>query len=345
MQLLTLGELKTGLLRGEINEALLHAQAESVAGKNTRDGKPYREVQFADSRDRICLRAWSDTPVYALCAALEPGACVEIQGDFNLHATFGLEARRWTFRPLNAVERASLLAGSAAARERQEADFQFIAETAQGLGDPRLRLVCEWFLVRHGEEFRRAAAARNYHHARRGGLIEHTAQMMRAALALSAVYPRLNRDLLLAGVLFHDCGKMWENRVGDASFGIEHSERGELIGHISLGLEAVNDLWSQLEARRAFEAWSGMTPPTERVRWHLLHLIASHHGELAFGSPVAPKTPEASALHYIDNFDARMEMIFSAYETAPQVAPHIHERVRPLPGYSIEQLPPAPDAG
>ena len=75
---------------------------------------------------------------------------------------------------------------------------------------------------------------------------------------------------------------------------------------------------------------------------HLLHLIASHHGEMAFGSPVVPKTPEACALHYIDNLDAKMEMVFNAYGTAAQVAPNIYDRTRPLPGYLIEPLKPFP---
>jgi 3'-5' exoribonuclease len=337
---ITLSELKARLTRGEVNGAVVHAQAEAVLTKSTRDGKPFCEVQFTDSGDRVSLRAWSDSPAYALCTNLAQGACVEISGDFAHHPSYGLEARRWTFRLLDADEQATLLAGSRATRERQETDFQFIAETVQGLADPRLRIVCELFLVRYGEAFRRAAAARNYHHARRGGLVEHTAQMLRAAVALAAVYPRLHRDLLLAGVLFHDAGKVWENNVAAAGFGIELSVRGELLGHINLGLEMVNDLWRQLLAENAFAAWETTGPAAETVRFHLLHLIVSHHGELAFGSPVVPKTPEACALHYIDNFDAKMEMVFNSYATAPQVAADIYDRTRPLPGYLIEQLPP-----
>jgi 3'-5' exoribonuclease len=336
---LTLSELKTRLGQGEVNGAVVHAQVEAVVTKSTRDGKPFCEVQFTDSRDRVSLRAWNDSPVYALCTNLVEGACVEVTGDFAHHPSYGLEARRWTFRPLDAAEQAALLAGSRETQARQESDFQFIAETVQGLADPRLRIVCELFLVRSGGAFRRAAAARNYHHARRGGLVEHTAQMLRAAIALAAVYPRLNRDLLLAGVLFHDAGKVWENNVAPTGFGIELSVRGELLGHINLGLEMVNDLWRQLLAENAFAAWENHEPAAETVRWHLLHLIASHHGELAFGSPVVPKTPEACALHYIDNFDAKMEMVFSSYATAPQIAADIYDRTRPLPGYLIEQLP------
>ena len=337
-ELLTLSELKTRLSRGEVNNVLVHLQVEAVVTKATRDGKPYYEVQFIDSRDRLSLRAWSDAPVYALCGSLAAGACVEVSGDFGHHPTYGLEARRWNLRPLVEAEQAALLAGSRELRERQDADFQFILETVQALGDPRLRIVCELFLAQSGEAFRRAAAARNYHHARRGGLVEHTAQMMRAAVALAGVYPRLNRDLLLAGVLFHDAGKVWENQVSPGGFGIELSARGELIGHISLGQEIVNDLWRQLLAEDAFAAWQTLEPAGETVRWHLLHLIASHHGELAFGSPVVPKTPEASALHYIDNFDAKMEMVFSSYATAPLVAEGIYDRTRPLPGHLVERL-------
>ena len=233
------------------------------------------------------------------------------------------------------------MGGAKETRERQEADYQFIAETVQSLADPRLRILCEMFLVENGDRFRRTAGARSFHHARRGGLVEHTAQMMRSACALSDVYKKLNRDLLIAGVLFHDTGKLWENHVPEEGFSIEHCERGELLGHINMGIEIVNNLWRQLKANDAFAEWKTVTPSAESVRLHLLHLIASHHGEMAFGSPVVPKTPEACALHYIDNLDAKMEMIFTGYATAAQVAPNIYDKVRPL-GYLIEPLPSFP---
>ena len=122
------------------------------------------------------------------------------------------------------------------------------------------------------------------------------------------------------------------------AFGIEHCERGELLGHISMGIEIVNNLWRQLKANDTLAEWKTLEPSSEAVRLHLLHLIASHHGEMAFGSPVVPKTPEACALHYIDNLDAKMEMVFNAYSTAQRVAPNIYDKVRPLPGYLIEPL-------
>ena len=76
----------------------------------------------------------------------------------------------------------------------------------------------------------------------------------------------------------------------------------------------------------------------EDCRLHLLHLIAAHHGEPQFGSPVYPKTPEAHALNYIDNLDARLEMIFAGYAVAKPLATRIFERVRPLPGNLVKAL-------
>lgn len=341
MPILTLSELRALVTdKREVSDASAHAMVDLLATKTTKDGKPYLEVHFADARDRLMLRAWSDAPVYALCAELQKGHAVEVSGDFSHHASFGLDARRWTFRRLSPSETADLVAGPKAVRERQETDFQFIAETTQTFRDPRLRILCEMFLVEFGDRFKRAAAARTYHHARRGGLVEHTAQMMRAGNALAGIYPRLNRDLLLAGALFHDSGKLWENQVPAEGFGIEHSERGEMLGHITMGVEIVNGLWRQLKTNDCYLAWKTLDPPSEAVRLHLLHLVASHHGEMAFGSPVVPKTPEAAALHYIDNLDAKMEMLFNAYATAGKVAPNVYDRVRPLAGNIIEPLKP-----
>src|SRR5439155_668748 len=85
------------------------------------------------------------------------------------------------------------------------------------------------------------------HPARRGGLVEHTAQMMRVALALCPLYDQLNLDLLLAGILFHDSGKLWENHLPEDGFTMGFDERGELMGHISIGLELVNSLWRKLQ--------------------------------------------------------------------------------------------------
>jgi 3'-5' exoribonuclease len=330
-------------------EARLPAQIEALARKETRDGKPFYEITLADGETRLTLRAWSDSPAYALCEGLAAGAFIEVSGEFTSSAAFGVEAKRWTCQPLAEADREALLAGPPELRARQLADFEHIHAVVASLADPRLRALAELYLAEYGDRFRRTAAARQNHHARRGGLVEHVAQMMRSADAIAGAYPLLNRDLLLTAVLFHDAGKLWENALPAEGFIMPFDERGEMLGHITIGIELLNALWRKLFAAPEAAAWKDFQPANEDVRLHLLHLIASHHGELQFGSPVVPKTPEAWALHYVDNLDAKMEMFAVGYTVARPLAPRIFERVWPLPGHLLRPLPrfvaPVPEVG
>jgi len=336
MQLMTLSEIRRAAQSGPVS-ARVHVQVESAAPKLTREQKPYCELSLADACDRMTLRVWSDHPAYKACSSLTNESFIELTGEFNSHSQFGLEAQKWTVRPLTPQEKSELLQGPAELRQKQNADWKFILETIAKISDPRLHTLCDAFVKDMGERFRRTAAARKYHHARRGGLVEHTAQMMRVAMTIAPLYPQLNVDLLIAGILFHDSGKLWENNYPESGFVMDYNERGELVGHISIGLELVNSLWRKL-ATDSGEIWKNLTPPSEDVRLHLLHLIGAHHGEMQFGSPVDPKTPEAMALHYIDNLDARLEMFAAGYLTAKPLADRIFDRVRPLPGNLVLSL-------
>ena len=338
MQLLSLSEIRRHAQNGAAVEARVHVQIEGVASKVTREQKPYCELNLADACDRMTLRVWSDHPEYKPCSTLKASDFIELGGEFVRHQQFGLDARNWKVRHLNGQERSELLQGPAELRARQAADWEYIVERTRALEDPRLRALGEAFLAEHGERFRRTAGARSYHHARRGGLVEHVAQMMRLALAIGPLYPQLNLDLLIAGVLFHDAGKLWENHLPETGFTMGYDERGELMGHISIGLELVNSIWRKLQTDENIRAWSACTPSSEDVRMHLLHLIGAHHGEPQFGSPVSPKTPEAMALNYIDNLDARMEMFAAGYLVAKPIADRIYDRVRPLPGNLVKPL-------
>ena len=335
MNLLTLTEIRRAIQNGAAS-ARVHVQVESATPKLTREQQPYCELTLADACDRMTLRVWSDHPAYKTCNVLTNQDFIELTAEFY-QSQYGLDARKWTVRPLTEQEKNELLQGPTELRAKQKADWEFISATMQSLADPRLRALCEAFLQEWGDRFRRTAAARNYHHARRGGLVEHTAQMMRVARQIAPLYPELNLDLLLAGILFHDSGKLWENALPENGFVMSYDELGELMGHISIGLELVNALWRRLSVENA-EAWKNLSPTSEDVRMHLLHLIGAHHGEPEFGSPVAPKTPEAMALHYIDNLDARLEMFAAGYTTAKPLAARIFDRVRPLPGNLVKSL-------
>lgn len=330
-------ELKR-LTAAEHTAVSVHAQVDEVASKRTKEQKPYLEILLRDGTSSFPLRVWSDHLSFGFCSELRSGDFVEIQGDFIVSATFGLEARNWKVRFLTDAEKNDLLGGPADVREKQSSDYSAIESFSSSIRDPRLRELSLLFLREYSDRLRRAAGARSYHHARRGGLVEHIAQMMRAGDALAAIYPALNRDLLLAGTLFHDSGKLWENCYPKESFIMPHDFRAELIGHISMGVELVNRLWQRLKESTEFSSWDLLSPDSDLVRLHLIHLVASHHGEKQFGSPVEPKTPEAMTLHLIDNLDAKLEMMSGNYQLGKRLAPDVFERVRPLPTNLVTAL-------
>jgi 3'-5' exoribonuclease len=308
----------------------VHVQVDQRSEKQTSGGAPFLEIKLADSGESIVWRVFDNNPLFVDARGLQRGSFLELTAQWVDTGKYGIEPRQPKMRVLSDDEKLLLLGGDPDLANRQQTDFTDITHFVAGMNDPRLRCLCSLFLEKHGERFRRTAAARENHHARRGGLVEHVAQMMRCAVAIAGVYPRLNQDLLVAGVLFHDCGKLWENSYPENSFAMPYQLHGEMLGHITLGLELVNKLWRDMHDRPEAGEWTMMEPPSDLVRLHLLHLIASHHGQYEFGSPVLPKTPEALALHHVDNIDAKMEMMRRGYETSKELAPGIFERFRPL---------------
>ncbi len=325
--------------------AAIHAQLQSRATRTTKGGKPYLELVFADSTGSFPLKIWSDSPMYSAAETLAANAVVRLEAEWTQNQ-YGVNPNKLEWHRLDEPAITDFLAGDPEIREKQDRDFAEIRRLSDSIQDPRLHALSALFLTQLGDRFRRTAAARKNHHARRGGLVEHVAQMMRSAAALCPVYPELNRDLMIAGVLFHDCGKLWENSYPEDGFTQVHGLHGEMLGHIPLGIELVNKLWSDLAEVAESEDWKSLKPSTETTRLHLLHLIASHHGQYEFGSPTLPRTPEAHALHYIDNLDAKLEMVRDAYSQATEVAPGIYDRVFPLPANLVRPLatfiPPRP---
>jgi 3'-5' exoribonuclease len=166
------------------------------------------------------------------------------------------------------------------------------------LANPHLRALAECFFM--DEEFvrgfcRAPAGVRN-HHAYVGGLLEHVVTLLDAADRLAGLYPELDRDLLLAGVFLHDVGKVRELSY-DRAFA--YTDEGQLIGHLVIGVEMLNE-----KAARVPDLTGEPFPKELLLR--LKHMIVSHHGSYEFGSPKLPMTPEAIALHQLDNFDAKV---------------------------------------
>ena len=147
-------------------------------------------------------------------------------------------------------------------------------------------------------------AAQRLHHAERSGLLHHTVSMLRTAKAILPIYPFLNADLLLAGVIAHDLSKtaeMLSDPMGNVK---DYSTEGLLLGHLVRGVTEV-----RLAAERA-----GVTGEYVLL---MQHMIISHHGDAEFGSPKPPMFPEAEALHMIDDLDAKMNEMEGVMKRTP----------------------------
>lgn len=318
--------------------AAVDAELQSRAVRQTKTGKPYLVLVFADATGSFQINAWSDSPLYDAVGGMPDGTVLRMDAEWTQNQ-FGVNPSNLAWERLSGDALEAFYAGDGGTAAKQRRDWECIERFLSSLTDPRLKALADRFVSDLGPKFRRAAAARKNHHARRGGLVEHVAQMMRAADAICGVYPELNRDLMIAGVLFHDCGKLWENQYAERGFSQGHSLHGEMLGHIPLGIELVNKLWRDVADGPAARDWLALEPASESVRLHLLHLIASHHGEYQFGSPVLPRTPEAMALHHIDNLDAKLEMTRMAYASAPRISEGVYEKQFPLPANLVEPLP------
>ncbi|MFZ1084986.1 MAG: HD domain-containing protein [Terracidiphilus sp.] len=168
----------------------------------------------------------------------------------------------------------------------QNADLKLLLTTL--LTDPELAAA-----------FREAPAAKQLHHAWLGGLLEHVVSLLTLADRVAPHYPLLDRDLLLTGVILHDIGKVrelsWE-------IGFEYTVEGALLGHIQMGVAL---------AERTMDSLPNFPP---KLKTLVLHMILSHHGKLEFGSPKLPMIPEALALSFIDDLDAKMQAIQNEFD-------------------------------
>jgi len=147
----------------------------------------------------------------------------------------------------------------------------------------------------HDEEittlFKKAPAAKGFHHVYIGGLLEHTLSVVRLLDQVTQHYQGINRDLLITGGILHDIGKIYEYSYNSI---FDYSDQGRLVGHIVIGIEMLD---MKIAATEDFPVQLAM---------ELRHLILSHHGTYEFGSPKRPKTLEALIVHHIDDLDAKV---------------------------------------
>ena len=189
-----------------------------------------------------------------------------------------------------------------------------LVEILRGIKHPDVAALIAEFLADEKlmQRFRRAPAATVMHHAYIGGLLEHTVQLLEMALRVIPLYPKLSLDLVLAGLFLHDIGKA-EELVYDTA--IAYSDDGQLIGHITKAA-----IWIETKAD-AVSKRTGKAFP-DPLKWVLQHIVLSHHGHYEFGSPRLPAIPEAMAVHYLDNLDAKVNMLLTEIENDRDPAGH-----------------------
>ena len=271
-----------------------------VESRTTKSGKPFLELLLGDKTGTLKAKVWAE----ALERVPKPwpasGDAVGVQGkvkpylgelQLEIQHLYTVDYLKAKGKDLKEYDPELLYQATPYDREALWQELGQLA--ASQIGPPLQDLVLK-VLELYREDFLVCPAARRYHHPYLGGLLEHTWFVTRHALASLSIYPDLNRDLVLAGAILHDLGKIKEltNPVAP-----EATVAGRLLGHVVLGWDLVRNAAQDLEF------------PDPTLLLQLEHIILSHHGEMEFGSPILPKTREALLVYCLDNLDAKLKMM------------------------------------
>lgn len=254
----------------------------------TRQGNSFLTLTLGDRTGKIEAKVWDR--VEEISAQFKEGSIITITGQANTYRN-QIQIQIHELKPnQSTVDSAIFQESTSKDPTRMLSDLK---ELANQIHNRHLKILIDSFMTDHNfiTKFKKAPAAKNFHHSYLGGLLEHTLSVSQMAVKVSEHYPDLDRDLLLSGAILHDIGKIEELTF---ELNIDYSNKGRLLGHIVLGVMMVED---KLNSLKDFPA---------ELALRLKHLILSHHGEFEFGSPKRPKFLEAFALHLIDDLDAKI---------------------------------------
>lgn len=268
--------------------------------RTTTSGSLYIHVVIADSTGEMLGRVWNASQ--ELYETIPDGGFMRFRGrveNYKGNRQFIIDGMR-AVKP-GEVDPSEFLPTT---REDVERMWERTKEILRSIQNPHLLQLVGTFINDPGfsRDFKRAPAAISHHHAYLGGLLEHTLNLLELAVLICPRYPMVSRDLVLAGVFLHDAGKTAELGY-DTNF--VYTSPGQLLGHIT---QAV--LWIH-EKVRAIESETKQPFPPE-IAESLQHIILAHHGRYEFGSPRLPAMAEAFVVHYLDNLDAKLNMVFDA---------------------------------
>jgi len=268
--------------------------------RTTTNGSLYIHAVLADASGQMIARMWQASQ--ELYDSIPEGGLLYVRGRVENYKG----ARQLILDGVRAVEPGAFDPGEFLPATLQDvtALFKQIKDILRTIENRDLRALLGKFLndAEFVEQFKRAPAAVQLHHAYVGGLIEHTCNVLKLAALVCPLYPQVSRDVVLAGIFLHDAGKVRELAY-ETNF--EYTNEGQLIGHLVQCVLWVHDKCRQLEAE------TGRPFPAD-IELALKHLILSHHGKYEFGSPRLPATREAVMVHYLDNLDAKLAMMSEA---------------------------------
>jgi 3'-5' exoribonuclease len=275
--------------RDQVAEVFLVKEKITAMAKN---GKPYLNLKLMDKTGDVDAKVWDN--VDQIAALFDKNDFLKIVAKASVY----LGKMQLVIADLRKIpEEEVVLADFLPETERNigemETELQTLLATVQ---NSWLRRLLEEIFAdpQIAPLFRVAPAAKGMHHVYLGGLLEHSLAVAKLVDAVVPLYEAFNRDLLIAGALLHDLGKVREMKYARA---FDYSDEGKLIGHITIGVEMIHERICRIPE----------FPP--ELAMHLKHLILSHHGQYEFGSPKRPKTLEATVLNYLDDLDSKINGI------------------------------------
>lgn len=260
----------------------------------TSKGAPYLSLVLQDKTGTIDAKLWSAKPEQI--ASFKAGMILQFNGEVLSHnKQLQMRVNECRIIERNSVNLIDFVREGDIPRSQLKKEIEEIIHSFE---NPTLKRLLECVMERYEKDFYAYPAASKLHHDFVGGLATHVWGMLKLAKAVCDCYPLLNRELLYTGVILHDIGKCKELSGPVIT---EYTTEGKLLGHISI-------MQAEVDAIAKENGLEGEEIMLVR------HMILSHHGEYEFGSPVLPMIPEAEILHYIDNMDARMNVLVKAYD-------------------------------
>lgn len=275
------------LQRGQSIESYFYVREKNI--NRTKSGVPYLSLRLGDRTGEIEGRVWDNALDFASVFAADDFIKVraeveEFQGNLQLRI---IKLRKCTAEEIRLED---FLPQSPLDGEKMFAELK---EIAQKVKHPFFSQLLESFFNDQDfiQKFKKAPGAKSLHHVYLGGLLEHTLAVAQLILLVAPRYKGVNQDLLLTGGILHDIGKVQELSYSRA---FDYTDAGRFLGHIILTIEMVD------EKIRTIPDYP------EDLALFLKHLLLSHHGDFAFGSPKLPMSLEALILHHLDDLDAKV---------------------------------------